>query len=259
MKMHLFSELNIETCSDCNRTCPTCERNSYPYPAALAGREAHHEMPSDLVRSLIDQAADLGHTGTVCIQHYNEPLLDPRIGEFGAYAKAKGCFSEVYLNTNGDLITPERAALLDGSFDRFNIALYGPGKDERKARLLAMFQRTSLTFTDGSHVVTHYSPFTNREHEIENCRMEPCEREAQMRLILAWDGSMLMCCDDIAGECGLGNAHDTALRDLWFSPRHVAILTALGRRGGRYAFPLCYNCPRGNNPFWSTWNDGGGA
>lgn len=249
--MRLFDELNIETQSTCNRTCPTCLRQSYPEQAALAERFAVHQMPSDLVCSLLDQAVALGFRGQVCLQHFNEPLQDERIAFFGHYAKRRGVFASVYLNTNGDYLTAERAADLDGAYDWLNVALYGGDKVRRAARYSDWFKRTRLTFTAGEHVVTHFSPFVNLQAEIDRVQRQPCEREAQMRCIIGYDGAMMLCCDDIGAQYDLGNAHDTSLHDLWFGERHTEILKMLRDPGGRLVYDYCRSCPRTNTPYWS--------
>lgn len=250
--MRLFDELNIETQSTCNRTCPTCLRQSYPAKAALIERFAVRQMPDALVYSLLEQAAALDFHGRICMQHFNEPLQDARIAAFGRYAKSLDVFTGgVYLNTNGDYLTQERAAELDGAFDWLNVALYGGNKAQRAARYTDWFRETSLTFTAGEHVVSHFSPFTNLQTEITAAQMQPCERECQMRCIIGYDGRMMLCCEDIGAEYGLGNAHDTPLADLWFGARHTAILETLQQPGGRLAYDYCRICPRTNTPWWT--------
>lgn len=249
--MRLFDELNIETQSTCNRACPTCLRQSYADQAALTGRFDVHQMPTALVLSLLDQAAAMGFRGRVCMQHFNEPLQDARIAEFGRYAKGLGAFAGgVYLNTNGDYLTQELVAELDGAFDWLNVALYSGNKARRGAQYTDWFKQTRLTFTAGEHVVTHFSLFGNLQAEIAAVQLQPCEREAQMRCIIGYDGKMMLCCEDIGAEYDLGNAHDTPLADLWFGERHAGILATLQRLGGRLAYDYCRICPRVNTPWW---------
>jgi hypothetical protein len=249
--MRLFDELNIETQSTCNRTCSTCLRQSYPDKPALAARFTVQQMPSELVLSLLAQAADMGFCGRICMQHFNEPLQDERITEFGRYAKRLDVFTGgVYLNTNGDFLTAERAAQLDGAYDWLNVALYGGNKAQRAAQYTDWFKSTRLTFTAGEHVVSHHSPFANLQAEIATAQQQPCEREAQMRCIIGYDGRMMLCCEDIGAEYGLGNAHDTPLHDLWFGERHTEIIETLQQPGGRLAYDYCRICPRTNTPWW---------
>lgn len=232
----LFDQLCIETQSDCNRTCKTCLRQTHPQR-----REGRQQMATETVRSVIDQAARLGGQTRLCLQHFNEPLLDDRIVELAHYAH--GRFSEVMLNTNGDHLNAASARELDGAFDRLHVALYGPHKEERQARMVELLPKTPLTFTDGQHFITHYSPFANLQEAIEGCQPQPCRREVQMRMILSHSGEMLMCCEDIAGEWNLGNVADHSLEELWFGKKHMQMIEALGKPGGR-TYSYCQSCPR---------------
>jgi radical SAM protein with 4Fe4S-binding SPASM domain len=250
--MRIFDELNIETQSTCNRTCPTCLRQSYPDVTALAGRFVVRQMPDALVYSLLDQAAAMGFRGRICMQHFNEPLQDARIADFGRYAKGLNVFDGgVFLNTNGDYLTAEWAARLDGAYDWLNVALYGGNKAKRAAQYTDWFTATRLTFTAGEHIITHFSPGANLAELLALANGQPCEREAQMRCIIGYDGKMMLCCDDIAAEYDLGNAHDTPLDELWFGERHAAVLKTLSKPGGRLAYAYCRTCPRVNTPYWS--------
>lgn len=248
--MRLFDELNIETQSTCNRVCPTCLRQSHPDKAALAGRFAVNQMPADLVRSLIDQAVTLGFNRWICLQHFNEPLQDNRIADFGRYARGK--FEGVVIHSNGDLLTPEMAQRLDGAFDVIRIALYGGNKAQRAARIVDLFRDTAIDFTDGEHITTHHAPRIELVDKVAEYVDRPCEREAQMRCIIGYNGKMLLCCEDINGIYDLGNANDTPLRDLWFGERHAQILETLSQPGGRRAYAYCATCPRTSPAYWSV-------
>jgi hypothetical protein len=248
--MRLFDELNIETQADCNRACPTCLRQSYP--GRIPMRQGAYQMPSKLVYGLLDQAAGMEFRGRVCLQHFNEPLLDDRIEAFGRYAKSKKIFSEVYLNTNGDRLTETLAGELDGAFDRLHIALYAGDKVQREAQYRSWFRQTKLTFTQGEHVVTHFSPFTNLADEVAACQTQPCERECQMRCVIVFSGEMQLCCDDIGGQFALGSAWQRTLANLWFGEPHRSIVEQLRQPGGRQQYPYCQTCPRHNTPYWSA-------
>jgi MoaA/NifB/PqqE/SkfB family radical SAM enzyme len=193
-----------------------------------------------LIRKVIAEAAGMGFSGGLCLNFFNEPLLDTRLAEIALYAKENGHFKEVYANTNGDRLN----TYLDGTIDRLVVALYDKSSLRREARIAAMFRKTRLTFTRGGHVVTHYSPFANLDAAIEECCNLPCIREAQQRMIISSTGDMHLCCEDIAGEWNLGNIRDHTLEELWFGGKHMDILGAISKPGGRNQFPYCQICPR---------------
>ena len=247
--MKLFRALVIETHSYCNRRCKTCLRQTYPDRLALAGRWPEDIrtswLPDDVVCRLIDEAAEMGFRGWLCLQDFNEPLFDERIVAFAKYAKSKKVFREIYANTNGDMLDEELAKQLDGAFDSLHISLYG-GRDsqkERKAKYPSWFEKTKLTW-GGSHVVTHYSPFPNLQKCIDTYLDYPCIHEVQKRMIISYTGKMLLCCEDIGSVWDLGNVYESSLKDLWFSPRHTEIVETLAVSGGRRNYSYCSICPR---------------
>lgn len=256
----LFAELDIETVGSCNRTCPTCMRNSYPNRKSVAERFGKQQrLPTKIIHKVIDDAVNMGYTGGVNLQHFNEPLQDPRIADIARYAKQQGVFEYVMMHTNADLMTPRKAAALDGVLDRMTIALYNetggapmpqPQMDERKEYLRSLFSHTDLWFTDAVHLVTHFSPYVNLKEAIAENRPLPCRREVQLRLIVDYRGEMLLCCEDIVGLWNLGNVADNTLEELWFSEKHREIVKTLAVPGGREAYGFCRTCPRPDYP-WS--------
>ena len=69
----------------------------------------------------------------------------------------------------------------------------------------------------------------------------PCHRPL-IRMLLQHDGEMCHCCEDNYGAFKLGNVQKQSLEELWFSERHVQIITEL-IAGRRENYALCRNCP----------------
>jgi hypothetical protein len=51
-----------------------------------------------------------------------------------------------------------------------------------------------------------------------------------------------MCCEDLHGDFGLGNIHESTVEELWYSDRHVRMVQDL-IAGRRDKYALCRNCP----------------
>jgi radical SAM protein with 4Fe4S-binding SPASM domain len=243
-RIPLFAQLEIETSSTCNRTCGGCIRNSHPDREAVKPWFEDNELPTDTILRLMREAQDIGFRGQVCLQHYNEPLQDPRIGQLGALAKGMG-FSHVFICTNADYMNEKRAAELDGRFDQIVVALYmgEPTKSKRADWLRTLFTRTRLTFTGGVFIPTHYSPVFPVEALARQHAGHPCH-EPLYRMIVNHRGDMLMCCDDMTGHFDLGNVRDHTIEELWYGERHQDFVLALQNAGGRSAHPHCLSCPR---------------
>lgn len=240
----MFKELDIETVSTCNRSCPTCLRNSSPRADVRERFGKPHYLPTYTVLEILDQAKMIGFTGTVNLSHFNEPLQDERLALFGRYAKDLLVFETVMFHTNGDLLTQRRADSLDGSFDCATVALYDDDSQENRDRLQNMMPNTRLIWTGGEHIVTHFSPSASLREWVEMSRPQPCRRGAQRRAIIDYRGNLLLCCEDIGAWPSFGNISDTSLYDLWFSNKHMTVLATLNEPGGRERYAYCRSCPR---------------
>jgi radical SAM protein with 4Fe4S-binding SPASM domain len=200
---------------------------------------------------------------TVVLSHYNEPLEDPRLASIALMAKSYG-FQRVWAATNMDLMTPERAAELDGKFDQLFVALYptadfpykrlgsllaGPeDAQERAAWLRSLFHRTHLDVRPpeadgGMHIPSHFSPIHPIEELAEKYSTYPCH-EPVNRMIVNHRGDMLMCCQDVVGHFELGSVHNQSVKELWYSERHQAYVRALSKPGGRFVHDHCVTCPQ---------------
>ncbi len=258
----LFSWLEIETQGDCNRTCNTCLRQTYvdkKHPTHIGRfpistkQGKGNQMPTETFHSIIDQAHALNFSGNINMQHFNEPLLDERLVDFAAYIKNKYKIPlrsrrpqmAIRCCTNMDLITEELARELDGIIDMFNIALYMPKKrqQEREQWLKSLFKISVLRFTKGVHVATHFGPTPNLKAQIQQNITKKCT-QYNNSFIIAFDGTVLHCCDDYVGHFGLGNVNTTSLEDIWNSKQHRKLVYDLSKEGGRQQYNYCRLCPR---------------
>ena len=142
-------------------------------------------------------------------------------------------------------MTAAIAAELDGILDRLVVALYmdEPIKSERGRWIEQLFKTTTLQFTGGVHVPTHFSPLFDVRALARQHGDHPCS-EPQRRMIVNHRGDMLLCCDDLIGHFDLGNVRERSLEDLWFSERHQTLVRSLQQRGGRAIHSHCLSCPR---------------
>ena len=68
---------------------------------------------------------------------------------------------------------------------------------------------------------------------------DPCP-EVFNKLSVHWDGSVVLCCNDVNGDVELGNINETDLMDIWNDPRIEEYRTALAQKD--YSKPLCTTC-----------------
>jgi hypothetical protein len=240
-RIPMFPLLELETCSSCNRVCPTCIRNSHPDREAVSSWFSKKIMPIEVIQECVKQAAELDFNGNVCLSHYNEPLLDERLPKIVDIVKAALPDCHVFFHSNGDRLTPEIASSLDGVIDRIVWSVYIDNSEDRVLRekwLAGHFHETKMEFTGGGHIVTHFSP----RGEAAN-PMLPCDLPRQ-RMALNHKGQMLLCCEDLVGNFNLGRFPQNTLKELWWSDSHQKYVRDLAFRGGRESHPYCISCPR---------------
>ena len=242
----LFNFLDFETISSCNRTCRTCIRNSHPDRGAARPWFEEHYLSEDLIYEAIEQATAIGFRGGVCLSHYNEPTMDERLPEIARRVRAYPELGRVFFNTNGDFMTEEMAAELDGVLDRIIVTLYmkDPKKSERAEWMRSLFKTTRLDLiTEPHHTPTHFTPAYDLPVLIEKAQGMNCA-QPQVRVIINHRRDYLLCCDDVIGNFDLDKFPDVGIEEHWFG-KHKTLADTLARPGGRADLPYCMTCPRG--------------
>lgn len=236
--------LEIETQSTCNRRCASCIRNSNPDKEATAPWFSKNQLPLDVIKRIFKEANDLGFKGSVCLSHYNEPLMDERIVDVGLLARTFN-FDRVFMCSNGDFLTEELATGLDGTFNDIGFTLYNTeGRDERSKWIRSLFKRTLVLVSDGNdRMITHDCPFVDASAVAAQNVGRPCMHPL-VRMIVNHRGEMLLCCDDLTNHFSLGSVFESSIEELWYSERHMSIVRTLSHAGGRTQYDHCRRCPR---------------
>jgi radical SAM protein with 4Fe4S-binding SPASM domain len=257
-RLPFFERLQIESQAFCNRACWFCPRTydrSGHYLDA-AGKPAFHRMATETILDVLDQAAALGFRGRVGFHHYSEPLLDPRNVELAREASRRGMMP--YLHTNGDALKSNDRLCQDvaqvyglivvGLYDYrtnddlesekrwwrqrlpgANVQFSAIGRDGA-GRAFSLAIPKALVPTD-PRIATPDLTYSNA----------PCHRPL-IRMIIRHDGGVSNCCEDTSGAFDLGSIHERSLEELWWSGRHVTVVTDL-IAGHRERYALCRTCP----------------
>lgn len=246
MNVPMFETIDFETISTCNRVCSTCIRNSYPDRQEAASFFARNYMPVQLIQDALDECVELGFTGSVILNHYDEPLMDERLPDIIRMVRAYPQWKSVWFHSNGDYLTKELAKEIDGTLDRIVFTLYmdEPIKSARARWIRSLFPNTYLDInTYSEHITTHFSPRPELQEMIEKHKNNPCT-EAERRVAINHRGTYLVCCDDFVGHFGMGSYPEVSIKDYWYGEKHVQLMEDLRHRGGRLKHPYCAICPR---------------
>ena len=240
--MALFNHLEIETIGSCNRKCGWCMRNTDPDREAVSSHFSGTKLPTKVIKRLVDEAVGHGFDGTVCLSHYNEPLQDSRIAKLGEYVSGLGL--RVSMHSNGDLLTPDLAASLDGAFSVITFACYDRlTAKERKEMILGLFRHTRISFA-GDVIPTHFSQVFEVGGLVAKNLRSPCY-EPDKRMIVNHAGQMLLCCNDMTGRFGLPTVYEgLTVGEMWYTGRRVFLSRRLKEQDGRGVHQHCLQCPR---------------
>jgi 2-deoxy-scyllo-inosamine dehydrogenase (SAM-dependent)/8-amino-3,8-dideoxy-alpha-D-manno-octulosonate transaminase len=256
-KIPLFERLQIESQSNCNRSCWFCPRTYDRSGKYLdeTGRSVIRQMPTDKILHLLDQAQALGFQGRVAFYHYSEPLLDQRNIMLAHEARKRGM--KPYLHTNGDVLKKDDGlcAEVKRAYGLIVIGLYdyetNGELEEAKRYWRQKLAGANIEFspigTSGAR--SAYSIGVPRALVPPDPRMAadftyinaPCHRPL-IRMLIQYDGEVCNCCEDTYGAFKLGNVFQSSIGDLWFSENHIRIVQDL-ISGYRHRHQLCRQCP----------------
>lgn len=247
--------IEIETNSNCNRTCHACLRNSHPDREKVSSWFENKLMPMEQIKLIFDQAKYMGFKKDIGLSHFNEPLSDPRIVDILKLAKSYN-FRNIFFHSNGDLLTKELAEKIDGLVNWITFSVYaeGPAKTKREQEIKSYFSKTNVRFTVGKLGLTHYGPTEELDEVIKSVIDLSCP-EPQHRMVINHKGQMEFCCEDIGGNFDLGSvSENNSLYDLWNNVDFQNKVKQLMRKGGRRGLKHCENCPRPKEMLFTAKN-----
>ena len=131
--------LHLETSQICNLRCPSCPIGQ---PDAYTKYISSEKMDPNLYRKIILEGEKY-HCPSMEPQGTNEPFLDPNLEDYIRFAADHG-FIDIMLNTNGTLLTEERARkVLKSGITRLRFSLDAATKETfEKVRLGAKYDVT---------------------------------------------------------------------------------------------------------------------
>jgi MoaA/NifB/PqqE/SkfB family radical SAM enzyme len=266
----LFTRIQIQTASWCNRSCAFCPSGKFPVPKTFMALEVYHR--------LIDQLHDLQFAGRISPYLMNESLLDKRLPELIAYTRERCPESWIAINTNGDALSePLIERLYDAGLNCMDVNAYDDTAQYEAFVALAqrvVTRRHDITCTTGYLDPTFNQLDLSRSTKILHCRdmsgweqrfrtklatphltnrsgnvpdsrrlTAPlalgCERPFQ-QMYINYRGEAVLCCNDWRFEVIMGDTATTHLQDIWQNDRYQTYRCNLQRQNR--AMPLCATC-----------------
>lgn len=173
--------------------------------------------------TIIDQLCEMNYNGRVALMLSNEPLLDGRLEDMIVYAKSKSQRLFLDITTNGRLLTVE---LVDSLFrlglDNININDYRGDRDKYPKKWSVYLEPIYAAYWNNPKVsfkrrrlnesLPNYAgniPQTFSKEDFGFCNYP------FRKLTIAYNGDVLLCCDDFMYDTNFGNVMNDNLIDCW--------------------------------------------
>jgi radical SAM protein with 4Fe4S-binding SPASM domain len=240
MGLPLFKSILIETLNVCTRNCWFCK---FGQERQDPGRL---EMPWETIERIVYNLRDLDFRGRISWFWINEPLMDKRLDKILQLTRENCPRAFLSLVTNGDLLSPERYALLRQSgLDALGVSVYD---DETFAKIQPLKNR-GLAILDmrGPHPVR----LENRAGGVKQnpAAFEDDKRQSLHRscdrpfsgLTINAKGQAVLCCSDMYSDVVVGDVREQRLEEIWAGDRFEAYRKKL-KESGRSGLKLCEEC-----------------
>lgn len=231
----LFTSVEVETSSICNRKCAYCPNSSYQ-------RVQSHLMDAFFYK-IINELSEIDFSGRLSPHFYGEPLLDIRLTEFMAYARKRLPKAYIQLFTNGDFLTYKLfQELLEAGVDSFRIAQHSESPSEILTATLRMLD--DETRTSRIEVINFFAskqPLMNRGGLIEietNQKWKHCDYVSG--LTIDYEGNLLLCCQDYLSKYKFGNIATERLQDIWDKAKYKLLRDKI--QCGIWPLDICKEC-----------------
>lgn len=209
-----YQVIQIETIAGCNYRCSFCPIGKIEMPL---GRMSMH-----LFLKIIDELKDF--RGAIHLYLRNEPLLDKRIVDLARIARERTKAS-IKISTNGALLTKDLAQDLS-KYCTIIVNDYGNQVGERVREWADI--KNMIVIPRGENVIM--------ENRAGNLPDRPvvkldafCVRPFE-QLYVAFDGRVVICCQDWKLEEVLGNVAEDTLNNIWNGSRYRKLRAQLLRR-----------------------------
>jgi len=270
LPLPLFTRIQIQTVSWCNRSCAFCPSGKFPVEKTF--------MPVEVYHRIIDQLCKLDFDGRISPYLMNEPLLDKRLPELIAYTRERCPRSWIAINSNGDALSEDLACrLFDAGLNSLDVNAYDSSTQYQAYVTLAehvVARRSAVTCQVGYSDPTFNGAGMPRSSKIIHCRdmafweprflskqatpdlqnrsgnvpgsrrlTEPlalgCPRPFE-QMYLNYRGVAVLCCNDWRFEVTMGDTATSTLAEIWHNARYQAYRHHLQQNSR--AMPLCDTC-----------------
>lgn len=235
----LFSQVLIETRTDCNKRCSFCPQSFY--------KRTVESMKWRVYKKIIDSLAEIGFAGRIALLVSNEPLLEHRLLKMIKYAKQKSPRFFLDITTNGVLLSIAKLdELFSAGLDNININDYRSDRDTEPDKIsnnlieiVENFRsnpKVTYNARSSNEILPNYAGVISQDYNAQDYGF--CNFPFR-KLVFSVNGDILLCCNDFKLETNFGNIFSDSILSIWNSTNLNAFRLSLlnEKRIG-----LCKNC-----------------
>jgi len=242
----LFTEIEFETNSYCNRKCSYCPNVKWE----RFGDESGFFMKEVVFKELISQLKDVEFQGQIAPHLYNEPLSDPRLVWMLEHVRSSLPNAKIKITTNGDYLDAEKYNQLIGvGVNHIFISKHGKRLPRKLRELLDSLdedeKKEKIVLNDFyNDFSTDQKMFTNRGgdvklKEIANKKPPAACVYATYPVINTY-GDMILCCQDFHNNYIFGNIMDAHILDIWNDQKNIKLRKQIYK--GYFDLDICKKC-----------------
>ncbi len=232
----LFSMVEIEINSECNRKCWYCPNSKY-------SRKHNGEMSIDMFKELMYQLKCIQFKGRISYHFYNEPLICSNLDIFIKISKQYLPTSRQVLYTNGDFLDEERFKhLIDIGIDYFVVTQH-VGKTSKFTNIVSTLPNDLLSkvkYIDNTEL-----NLTNRGGIIEQVGLNNYENVKccipKSLIVVTATGNVIPCFEDYNEELIMGNITQNNIIDIWETEKYTEFRKNINN-GQRFKYTTCSKC-----------------
>ena len=228
----LFSNVEMETASRCNRACVYCPNSRFD--------RGDHFMSEALFKKIIRQLEELHFSGIFRPHFYNEPLLDKRLPKLIRYTRKHLPYCTIHVYTNGDFLTKKLfATLRKAGVDKFLVTAHS-----------GFFTQEVHALLKSADVPHHIEGFTikpgqalfNRAGLVNVSKLitsKTCNLAAKY-LVINFKGDVALCCNDYLTSNSFGNLARESVVNVWRKPEYRSVRQTTKK--GLFTLEICRVC-----------------
>jgi len=226
-KFPLFTQVLIETRTDCNNHCPFCPHVFNNKPLNI--------MKWDVYCKIINSLCSIGYNGRVTLMLSNEPLLEERLIDMIKYAKEKSPRLFLDITTNGILLSLKTVDnLICAGLDNINVNDYRGDRDRFPCKISNNLKEVYEAYSNNPKLTFQMRRFDeqlpnyggNIPRSVPQQDLGFCNFPFR-KLVIAYNGDILLCCNDFMYVTNYGNIITGDLIDCWNNSEFNKVRLAL--------------------------------